>query len=252
MQVRIEKTSAIPPYRGEVTIGNLKRSVDGARCEEVVRALALVSNMILDAEVEATSTPIAAPERNDEPAVVTPSPALLASKPRLATAFWLHAGGAYDGERAMPTFSIGALRMLIPRVPIFMGLEFAFRFAQAEASVYRARLFWITARYQWCAFPIGRHALRLGGCAMVEAGVNHAEAEGALDATARDRFWVSVGPSIQAYWVPERGNSVFVGLRANALFPLTRDRFVLAGGPVLFATSNVVPELGVSVGYLIQ
>ena len=250
MQVRIDRTTGATPYRGEVTIGNLKRSVDGAECDEVVRALALVSNMLLDSEPEVPATPVAAQQKNVEPDVMAPAP--LAPRYALSAALWIGGGAAYDGQRAVPVLSAGALTIIRWKVPIGVGLEFAGRFTSAEVSTYRVNLLWATTRIHGCAFLFGRSTLRLGGCALVELGVNHGEAEGSLDATARARFWAAIGPSLSAYWVPGPRNTPFVGLRVSALFPVTRDRFVLSEGPVLFTSPLVAPELGLSLGYLFQ
>lgn len=261
VRVHIENRGrqATPNYRGTLEIDTAKRSVESAHCDEVVRALALAGNMLLDRDADEPKpiAPSAAPLPSQAPGPdASPPPERLPRANIEGQGIFLAGSGVLtDGTRAMPVIALTAMSTLDlsgKKVALGLGGELQWRFASAESGAYTAFLFWLSARYQTCALFFGETPFRLGPCANAEFGISHGEVSGAVDATAQTRFWSAAGPSLRAFWIPERRRSFVVGIHGAALFPLTRTRFVVTQGPVLYAPPTLQPEVTISLGYTFQ
>lgn len=153
LRVHIENvgTSGAAVYRGTLQLDAAKRSVESSRCDEVVRALALAGNTFSIANPRSTTPP---PQRPPPPPPPHRSPY---PRPRhrhrclRAALFFGGAGAAFDGSRAMPLFTLGAMSTFGRNVALGLGAEFTGRFTSAEVAPYTASIFWLTTRYQVCA-----------------------------------------------------------------------------------------------------
>ncbi len=250
--------------RGELTVVDLDhasapRSFDGASCDEVVSALALVAALAVDPHASVAAEPVDAgppPPPPPAPPAVAASPASDAPPPTVRTeppaaprtAPAAPSAPATSPQAASFRVTAGASFELVgvaaPGVAVGAGLfvdvgrdddawltpTLRARVAHARAGVIAAgpgegRFTWTTFEADVCPVRIRGGALSLRPCLAAEAGALAASAAGGVtSAQSRVRPWVTLGAMAVAGW--SLLGVLVLEVQGGVRAPLVREDFV--------------------------
>lgn len=229
--VHAEITEQGASFRGQLQLADRQgrtttRSLSGDSCEEVARALALISALALQAQLEEQQSAEATPERTalGEPEPPAPLGTLVAPA-RFAVGLQLGTASAYS-----PDFN-GQLRGFGEFEPTSL---FAVRLSlgygtslQAETSVGQAHFEWLGARADACTRSTGSGTLRVGLCAGFEFGYLRGSGQPVGVGGARRSAGVPwLAPGLTAELQVPLSARWRMELNAGAQLPLYREKFI--------------------------
>jgi len=231
-------------FVGRLTLGTPEdaREVEGAECETVVRALALVAAVSLDPsaardsapEVPPTNAPAPTPTPRPAPAPAAPLPPQPEARPRTTRSPEFYFGfGAAGGLLFGPAPSVlyGAeLRAEIgDRERRFLLRAAGARLVTGSIPLEGANVHFglSAAELDGCYRPVRAEAIDLSGCLVVSAGELSAEGErgGALvEGGSSSKFWGAAGARFGVFWTPLR--PLELGAEAGASVPWVEHSYV--------------------------
>lgn len=244
-----------------------ERQVEGASCEELADALALIVALAIDPQ--ALSAPPPTPPPAEPPptpaassAVVAPAPPpppaprprdpVVPARPPPASTPW-HAGLGVQGAA---TWGPSAAALLT--LPLFIDVR------RGDAGILRpevrlsasrggdsltssARFTWTVARLEACT-AIWEHAarVRLVPCALIEGGTLRGEGSDVAQPTSATRAWIAAGATARVQ--TRVFGPVFVEAQGSLALPVVRDRFFLKPDTTLHRVPEVVPSMAFGLG----
>ncbi|MEZ4359292.1 MAG: hypothetical protein R3B48_03865 [Kofleriaceae bacterium] len=221
------------------------REIRGARCQDVVDALALIAALALDLEM--LDAPDEPPPASAMRPAATVAGGVQSGPPRAArwraqaTAAGQVAGGVSPG--AMYALAIGARleRVGVARVALtaWLGRD------NTSSNMGEVSFRWTAARAGLCLNPTIED-LGLEVCADLEAGVRSVAAPDAVRSAPARRLWLAAGAHAGFEW-PESSRS-FGQLQVGLATALVRDRFYLTPNETLHATPPIIPWLLLGAG----
>ncbi|MBK7535160.1 MAG: hypothetical protein IPI49_07235 [Myxococcales bacterium] len=232
-----------------------QREISGARCEDVVHALALIAALALDRAGAGAAPPAGLAPAPDPPAPPAPPPArrpASAAAPRSSTAReprwqWhaLTAGLLTRGVSPKPM--VAALAgARVERRRLFHGwLAVAIGAHTSATEQGEVSFLWTTARGGLC-WNLDPEDLWAELCADVDVGRLRVEAAHAVRATTARRLWLGAGGHVGLAW--PKTSRAFVQLQAGLLAPLLRDHVYLTPNVNVHTTPAVVPWTTLGVG----
>jgi hypothetical protein len=239
--------------RGRITIRDVEgteaeRVVSGQTCDEIVRALVLVTALAIDpdAKIEITEPPRPSfPEPVSPP---PPAPAPPESPPPEPAPVWHPRFGAEVGVRT----GVAPKTVVAPGAELAIGMDPRGAWAPEARLVIagattgsfatpiagRARFDWVAARVDVCPLALRlSDALATRPCAAMELGIVHAKGYDVFDAQGSTRPWRAPGALVEGLW--DRYAPFAVGVEAMASFPLTRDKFSFVPRTDLFQAPHI-------------
>jgi hypothetical protein len=241
-------------FAGELRGEGLERRLEGERCDDVVRALALIAALALEA-APAEAAPVEAPPPAPRPAVAVdrppapapaPTPSASPRRPavvRVGVGVALLGGVMPDPELDVPLH----VEVAGGRDAASARLSVASLSGQTEMSDgVRAEFGLLVASLEGCALPLRLGDLRLGGCAAFEVGRLVARAEGLDEARRRARPWLAPVALARLRW--RLGGRVVLDLAGGLAVPLVRDRFVASPDAVVHEPAPVSLRTSADIG----
>jgi hypothetical protein len=239
-------------FVGQLRGEGVERRLEGERCDDVVRALALSAALTLEAApAEEAPAEEPAPAPAPTPAVaVAPPPTPVPSDPsrrppvvRVGVGVALLGGVMPDPELDVPLH----VEVAGGRETASVRLSVASLSGQTEMSDgVRAEFGLLVASLEGCAFPIRLGDVRLGGCAAFEVGRLVARAEGLDEARRRVRPWLAPVALARLRW--RLGGRVVVDVAGGMAVPLVRDRFVASPDAVVHEPAPVSLRTSADIG----
>ena len=217
------------------------REVDGATCEVVVEALALMTALAIDPQ--ASLAPV--PQRPPPPAPLLPAPpvrAIAAPEPALAPpVLWHFALGAHEdatsgetpdlmfGGNVFLEASVHRDSILAPSARLMVKLSKSSPFPTSAGTAHFSRLL---GGVEVCPLRLDVRGgvLAFVPCGVFDAGTLHAAGSDTARARAESRIWLDAGAAARIEWVLTR--RVALEVEGGALFPVTRDHFRFPTLPV--------------------
>ena len=236
------------------------RSLEGASCDEVVRALSLVAALAFDPEAR-LDPPRVAPVAPASPAPLAPTPPVRtrgASPSPVSAAYRMGVGGGATGlGLGGESVSLGALGFVeLARDAPGLSPVFRLGFARASATssttsatfgLVAADLALTLVRASGCVarldFGLG---VRVRPCLGLEAGALDATPRAPVVGASRSTPWLGVGPSVRMEW--EIGRYLFVEAEGAVTFPLVRDELGAEPRVMIYRAPVVVPSAGFGAG----
>lgn len=243
------------------------RDVQGATCEEVTSALALIAAVAIDPEANAEAQ---APSNAPAPVILVPSfplagppspppppaPPRIVRRPRAEVSRWRLAAGA---ELALafataPSTLVGFRGFLdVRRVgPTSWQPSARLSFvttngAEVATSLGTARISWTSGRADACLFRVpARSAFGVEPCAFFELGALRGSGSNTEDPANQTPVWAAPGALLRASGVLfER---LILEAEGGAGAPLVRDRFFFGPDATAFRVQSVTGSFAVGVG----
>lgn len=254
------------PYLGTLAVTDegkpTTREIDGATCDEVADAMALVVALAIDpnAKTEIPSTPTTTeappiPLKKQAPVAPSPPPSRTAPAPTYASRLALE---GVVGFGVAPSTTLGAgLDVGVERTTPEAAPGLAFVLAGHARASFEKTVFTAAAPSADTIRAIGVLSLcplRASGgpivaelCGGLGVGLVRFEGEGAANPSAKMRFWSHVEGALVT--TIALGRTAFVGVRASLEAPLTRDELVFVR-PEIFVhrAAAITGNVGVFVG----
>lgn len=224
-----------------------ERDLAGARCDEVVQALALVVAILIDPLADTRPLPVVSPPPPPVPPV-PPSPRPEQPWFVLAGSEFMLEGGFAPGLN--PGFRLfgGVIKRSPATVVSSLRLS-AFHAASGTVSADGGAFanFALTGgRAELCSFGFAAGAFRGVPCLFGEAGVLAADGEHPERSHSENVAWVALGPALRAS--ASFAKVLFVELEAGGVVPLTTYSFRFVDEPPLFETPKIAGEFAVGLG----
>ncbi len=246
--VRIEVGS--DPPRGTLRYAEAgveaEREVEGADCDEVVSALALVLALLVDPDAEAP-TP-------EPPSTATTSPRLqpatkpAASAPTAVRPTFGVRGGAARGvdQGFVPYLGVSGGVVFESTAPVLPAVRLDILLARgsAENSSGRAELEWLAARAGVCVVVAPDDVVSPRACATFELG--RLSAQGTRVATPRSVAVTWYGPGAQLGLGVRPVDPLTLSAEVGAVAPLVRDSFFFRPDDEVHQIPAVAPYLGLA------
>jgi hypothetical protein len=262
------RTFTVTLERGPALLGRLvvkgidgreaTRTIQGERCEDVARSLAVLVALSLEPRPEippppsASPTPVEAPGLADAPRAAAPPPVerwrlgLSAegtlsggASPGLLAGIALYAELAHDSPRVFaPALRLGFETTATGSADTPNGsapITFSRQVARADACPFR-----FTARRAWASDAVSADA-----CARLDAGVLGMSGARPPSARTAEYAWAAAGALLRFRWVAP---PVFFDLEVGAVVPLVRERFYVEPGSVVFEVPPVAGVGGIGLG----
>jgi hypothetical protein len=207
------------------------RELDGDTCEQVIRALALVTALAIDPNASLAPVPLStAPP----PAVPQPGPVRVRESPARGglEGSWLDAGaGATINGVVAPGPLVGVELFveggLAPNALVSPSLRVGGELAPGASfdvpGSGSASFALTVALLEACPLHASLGPVTLAPCMRADAGSLRGEGSNIAHPSHETRLWADVGAVARGRWAPWRG--FFLEIQGGLVFPLTRDRF---------------------------
>jgi hypothetical protein len=236
LSLRVVVTSTAGRVQGVLAIDERPpavRTVSGARCSEVVSALALITALAFDRHAGAP------PERPPPPAPIVPN------APRWHAVLGVHAAvvaGALPEVALTLPFFAELIRDEGPAVRIMFTRASK---SASQLAVGQATFTWTTGKLFLCGLGVSLGDLTAEPCVIGEAGLLQARPSGVANAVDEDRPWLGIGASGRVrFSAPE---PLFIEVEGGATVPIFRDRFRF-GSLQVHDVAPLAPFLGAGFG----
>jgi hypothetical protein len=238
-----------------------RRSITGATCPEVARALAFLAGLAIDLGGRIAPDPAAAPEPaprpppppEPPPAPPKPSPVVPvlpppAPGPEILIALGAEArGGLGDGPRFASTLG---LEIGDPRAQVFapsVRVAALFGLSHVSSNAGAANLQLYAARLEACPLRLGGERVYLRACVAGEGGAVRAEGEIAVAPRSATKPWVTVEPALRVpFFVTPR---FFLEANGGAIVSLVATRYYFEPDHTLFVTPRLTARAGLGLGF---
>ena len=276
IDVHVTITASTSAFVGAVSVAHgAPRSLRSSSCEDLVRGLALVTAMLVDAEpvrVEPGRVP-----RPAEPDRTRPSTATTTGRIRVDAAPARAQHGVRSSERrsrelpARPPgeegpglavgvgagVALGQVPGVAPAVPVFAELRWpggpsarvTLRRVSGEASPLPSggvAYAWTVGRVDVCPTELEVGLVTATACAQAEGGLLAADPQGLPEATPSRDAWLAFGAALRVraeVLVP-----VFVEAGLSVSAPVLRSRYLLVPAYEVYTTPSVVADLELAAG----
>lgn len=261
-------------HRGSVVVergsgGGSKRVVEGASCEEVMHALALVVALTLDPEGGGTERPDEPPAVEGPPASTPLAPAPAAEQPArprtpsqgssesevtlgIGAHAAAHQGVAPDTIFTVPVFvELGVRRESTPslRARFAPAIRLGFVRGSGErafSGVGRASFTWTAGEVDLCPLAAEVARFSLVPCARMELGALTGEGAQIAPARSQTALWAALALPVRLRAALTRW--LFVEAEAAPRLPLQRERFVFQPDFTVFRAPSVAWTAGAGAG----
>lgn len=253
IDVHVTITASTSAFLGAVSVAHgAPRRLRASSCEDLVRGLALVTAMLVDAEPPRVDPAPALAQQRTRSAPRAPerrSRALGAGAPRTegpGLAVGLGAGVA-----------LGQVPGVAPAVPVFAELRWpggpsarvTLRRVSGEASPLpsgEVAYAWTVGRVDVCPTELEVGLATATACALAEGGLLAADPQGLPAATPSRDVWLAVGAVLRVRAEVVAPLFVEAGLSVSA--PLLRSRYLLVPAYEVYTTPSVVADLELAAG----
>ncbi len=226
------------------------RELGARRCDELVRALALIVAILVDPNADTRPLPVAAaappapapPPARPPPAELVRSPVLGAGTGAVADTGIL--SNLAFGPRAFVELVFPRDKALPSSLRLTVLREWSGRVDGGGGASVTADL--TTARFDFCWSRLRLGSVALSPCTSVEAGALHVEGTHPVRNGEHTLSWVALGAEARGTY--SYLGVAFVEAEVGATLPLSRYRFRFEGEPALYVTSVLGVHLGLGLG----
>ncbi len=265
------------PVRGRLVVGDrdgteATREMSGARCDDVVRSLAVLVALSLEPPIPPPAEPPPAPFGPAQPLLV---PGLAAAIPGTESSLD-RSGSSDDGPVSVQrpqgwridvsgaaTLDTGAIQSLDPglaayaelldETPSFLApsIRIGVEIGADQGDIFLTTVRRLVGRLDACSFravlsrPWSDDAFTLQPCARIDIGRIDVEASDPWAAVHAARLWVAPAGLLRLRWTSPR---IFVELEGGVAVPLVRERFAFGPGVSTPSPDFEVPPIALTTG----
>lgn len=246
LDVRVTVTASSAGYAGSVRVaGGAPRALHAGACEDLMRGLALVTAMLVDAEPPPSGpeSPVAVAADRPAPRARTPSaPAVQGLQLAVGVGAALGLGHVPGAALVVPIFA----ELHWPGGP---SLRAALRRAAGEAAPLPGGVVayaWTAGRVELCPAELDLGLGVVVACGQVEGGLLAAEPRDLRDATPSRDAWLAVGAAVRAR--AEVVAPLFVEAGVAVSVPVLRSRYLLVPAYEVYTTPSVAADVELAAG----
>lgn len=242
--LRVTITASAAGFSGELAReGGPVRRLEGRSCDDLVRALALVTAMTLDAEppppiLEQLPRAKAAPPAKPPKKAAPPPDATIAIGADGAVAFGMVPGNGFG-------------------LPVFVEIRFkngirargVYQRVSGDAlglSAGAASFTYNVGRLELCPISMPVGPVEVTPCALGEAGTVHASPSLVSSALPTDQLWGAAGALLRLRYMVS--TPLFIEGNASFFVPFNRSRYIFSPGVEVFTTPSIGAAFGLGAG----